>query len=39
MMLDIEGRNIRIFGFFGLVEEARQQVISIPTVTTSGSKP
>jgi hypothetical protein len=25
MMLDIEGRNIRIFGFFGLVEEARQQ--------------
>jgi FAD dependent oxidoreductase len=25
MMLDIEGRNIRIFGFFGLVEEARRQ--------------
>jgi len=25
MMLDIEGRNIRIFGFFGLVEKARQQ--------------
>ena len=25
MMLDVEGRNIRIFGFFGLVEEARRQ--------------
>ena len=25
MMLDIEGRNIRIFGFFSLVEEARRQ--------------
>jgi hypothetical protein len=25
MMLDIEGKNIRIFGFFGLVEKAREQ--------------
>ena len=25
MMLDVEGRNIRIFGFFGLVEQARRQ--------------
>jgi len=25
MMLDIEGKNIRIFGFFGLVEEAKRQ--------------
>ena len=25
MMLDVEGKNIRIFGFFGLVEKAREQ--------------
>jgi hypothetical protein len=25
MMLDVEGRNIRVFGFFGLVEEAKRQ--------------
>lgn len=25
MMLDVEGKNIRIFGFFGLVEKARAQ--------------
>jgi FAD-dependent oxidoreductase family protein len=25
MMLDVAGRNVRIFGFFGLVEEAKRQ--------------
>jgi hypothetical protein len=30
MMLDIEGKNIRIFGFFGLVEEAKRQGYLFP---------
>lgn len=30
MMLDVEGRNIRIFGFFSLVERARQQGLVHP---------
>jgi hypothetical protein len=30
MMLDVEGRNIRVFGFFGLVEEARRQGLVHP---------
>ncbi len=30
MMLDIEGKNIRIFGFFGLVEKARKQGLLYP---------
>jgi hypothetical protein len=30
MMLDIAGKNIRIFGFFGLVEEAKKQGFLYP---------
>ena len=29
MMLDVEGKNIRIFGFFGLVEKARKAGLSL----------
>ncbi len=30
MMLDVDGRNIRIFGFFSLVEQARQRGLLYP---------